>query len=269
MTDEQGSEHVATNETTGETVEGSWSPKRPPTAAEQRAARHDATTDTEVLVTDIEKTREELAETLDAIVDRVSPKKVAERTKVQAREGVQEAVEIVKETAATAAAVVKEKAGTATEVVKEKAGTATLAAKGTAASVRERVSGGSDSSASRSPLAPATSVAIGSASPVGSPAGTGTTPATPPSPLPQGTVSIDTGELPPAEPADSPGSLADAAEASPSTVEPAGADLPAPRVSRPLASSAAYEPSTVPVFAGAGAAAAVAVVLFLLRRRAR
>jgi hypothetical protein len=57
-----------------------------------------------VLAQDIAQTREELSVTIDAIVDRVSPKKVVERGKQQAREGVQDATEIVKVHATTAAA---------------------------------------------------------------------------------------------------------------------------------------------------------------------
>ena len=103
---------MATDETTSKAVEVS-SPERPPTAAQQRASEHEGTTDTAQLASDIEKTREELAVTIDAIVDKVSPKKVAERTKQQAseaaRQGVHDATVIVKEKAATATQVVKEK----------------------------------------------------------------------------------------------------------------------------------------------------------------
>ena len=62
-------------------VEGSWSPRRPRTAAEQRAATPVPTIakDPAQLAADIERTREELAETLDAIADKVSPKRVVKR----------------------------------------------------------------------------------------------------------------------------------------------------------------------------------------------
>ena len=62
------------DEATSKAIEGSSSPQRSPTPAEQRANSHAGTTDTDQLVSDIERTREELAVTIDAIVDRVSPK---------------------------------------------------------------------------------------------------------------------------------------------------------------------------------------------------
>ena len=238
------------DETTSKAIEVSSSPQRLPTPAEQRASSHAGTTDTDQLVSDIERTREELAVTIDAIVDRVSPKKVVERSKAQAREGLNDASVIVKEHASTAAEVVREKALVATEAVKT-----------AAAQVKERVSGTPDSAPVRSPLTPATSVAVGSAAPVSSaPSG----PDAPgPSPLPAGTVSVPVGELPPPEPVDTTGSLADAAEASGPSLEPAGADLPASRAYGATSSV----PAVQPVYAGAGVAALVALVLLLLRRR--
>ncbi len=110
---------MATDETTSTAIDVSQpAQQRPPTAAERRAKEHAGTTDTEVLARDIEQTREELSVTIDAIVDRVSPKKVVERSKQQAREGVHDATEIVKVHATTAAGVVREKALVASEVVK-------------------------------------------------------------------------------------------------------------------------------------------------------
>ncbi len=215
-----------------ETVEGSWSPKRPRTAAEKRATSHEGTMDTEVLASDIEKTREELAETLDAIVDKVSPKKVAKRTTrkagAAAREGVHDAAEAVKETVA---------------------------------SVKEKVSGTGDA-APRSPLQPAASVEVGSASSLDATPDPAATTALPlGSPLPAGTLSVDAGAV---LPVDTTGSLADAAEAAAPSVEPAGADLPP---YRPVAAPMAPAPSKLPVVAGA--AAALVVVLLVLRRRRR
>ena len=240
---------MATDDTTSKTVQQGT--ERPPTPAEQRAARHDGTTDPDTLASDIEKTREELAETLDAIVDRVHPKKVVQRGKEQAKEGVQDAKVVAMETAATAAAVVKEKASTATEAVRQKA-----------AAVKEKRSGGSD--ATRSPLSPATSVAVGSAGSAGSAGSTSVGTASPgPSPLPSNTISVDVGDVPPGEPASTAGALADAADARSTAVEPVGSDLPA------WSPAPAYEPSRVPVLAGAGAAALVALLLLLLRRRRR
>jgi hypothetical protein len=239
---------VATDETTSKAIDVSQSAQRPPTAAERRATEHAGTTDTEVLAQDIAQTREELSVTIDAIVDRVSPKKVVERGKQQAREGVQDATEIVKGHATTAAGVVKEKALVASEVVKEKV-----------AELKDKASGTSDSTQVRSPLTPATSVSLTSATPVSSPdagpvssadtssAGTSSAGA---SPLPTGTVSIDAGELPPPEVAPTTGSLA-------------GADLPS---HRPVGTTGGSAP-VPPVYAGAGAAALLATLLLLLRRR--
>jgi hypothetical protein len=79
-------------------------------------------------VQEIEQTREDLADTLDAIVDKVSPKRVMDRTKEQARSDAQDALQTVKESAATAAQTVKEKALHAADAVKEQV-----------ASVKERV----------------------------------------------------------------------------------------------------------------------------------
>ncbi len=241
---------MATDETTSKAIDVSQSAQRPPTAAERRAAEHAGTTDTEVLARDIAQTREELSVTIDAIVDRVSPKKVVERGKQQAREGVQDATEIVKGHATTAAGVVREKALVASEVVKEKV-----------AELKDRASGTSDSTQVRSPLAPATSVHLANATPVSSPdAGPVSSPGA--SPLPGGTVSIDVGELPPPEAAPTTGSLADAADARGPAVEPAGSDLPS---HRPVTTTG---PAPIPpVYAGAGAAALLAAVLLLLRRR--
>jgi hypothetical protein len=225
---------VATDETTSRAIDTSPAAQRPPTAAERRANEHAGTTDTEVLARDIAQTREELSVTIDAIVDRVSPKKVVERGKQQAREGVQDATEIVKGHATTAAGVVREKALVASEVVKDKV-----------AELKDRKSGTSDSTDVRSPLAPATSANVASSSP-----------------LPAGTVTVDMGEPPPPEAAPTTGALADAADAGRPGVEPPGADLPS---HRPVGSTGSAP--VPPVYAGAGAAALVAAVLLLLRRR--
>ena len=238
---------MATDETTSKAIDVSQSAERPPTAAELRAREHAGTTDTDVLARDIAQTREELSVTIDAIVDRVSPKKVVERGKQQARDGVQDATEIVKGHAATAAGLVKEKALVASEVVQAKV-----------AELKDKASGTSDSTSSRSPLTPATSVSLASATPVSSPdAGevpslgspSAASPAPGASPLPAGTVSIDAGALPPPEPE--------------AVAEPSARDLPS---HRPVGSSAGSTP-VPPVYAGAGAAALLAAVLLLLRRR--
>lgn len=92
--------------------------RRPRTAAEQRQQRAVASGDPEVLADQIEKTREELAETLDAIADKVSPKRVAGRTKQKVKDGAAEKAASVKESAAEVAASVKSHAADAAASVK-------------------------------------------------------------------------------------------------------------------------------------------------------
>lgn len=84
----------------------------------------------EVLVREIEATREDLAVTLDAIADRVSPKRVAKRGGEQA-----------KEAAARAKEVVTEKAGKAREALAERAGTAKESTSVTRGTLAERAAG--------------------------------------------------------------------------------------------------------------------------------
>ena len=98
-------------------VEGSWSPKRPRTAAQQRAAAPTAK-DPEVLAADIERTREELAQTLDAIADKVSPKRVARRTSKRLGESVKEGAGRAEEALKTGAAAAVETVRDAAETVK-------------------------------------------------------------------------------------------------------------------------------------------------------
>ncbi|MCW2776365.1 MAG: hypothetical protein JWN17_90 [Frankiales bacterium] len=98
--------------------------------------------DPEVLAAEIEKTREDLAETLDAIADKVSPKRVAGRTKKK----------------------VADKVSDVTEQVKEKVAEQTGHAKEAAAGAKDRLSGGSeqvvpvDVGAAVPPLPPVTAV---------------------------------------------------------------------------------------------------------------
>jgi len=87
----------------------------------------------EVLVREIEATREDLAVTLDAIADRVSPKRVAKRGTEQA-----------KVAAARAKDIVTEKAGKAREALADRAGTAKDSAAGTRGTVAERASSARD-----------------------------------------------------------------------------------------------------------------------------
>lgn len=157
-----------------ESVEGSWSPRRakasPGRTAKAKAA--DPSPDPAVLASEIERTREELAETLDAIAEKVSPKKAAARTKKKVAEAVKEGVH------------------DAADAVKGTASDATDAVKGGVASVKEMVAG--TDAPPRGPLAPPASVEIGAATPLDAPV-----------PLPGAEV--------PVEPAPTPGALADAA----------------------------------------------------------
>ena len=103
---------TGTNGTSDEPVEGSWSPRRSGTAKKATPAKGSAngkgkSADPEVLAEEIEKTREELAETLDAIADKVSPKRVGARTKKKVGEAASGAVDSVKESAGHAADAVK------------------------------------------------------------------------------------------------------------------------------------------------------------------
>jgi hypothetical protein len=88
---------VATDSTGSERVdEAAQASRKARTAAEQRAEASPTSDDPEVLASEIEKTREELAETLDAIADKVSPKRVADRTKKKAGDSVKEGAATVK-----------------------------------------------------------------------------------------------------------------------------------------------------------------------------
>ena len=107
---------MATDDSTGtdgtaeEPVEGSWSPRRSKAAAKKTgegANGKGKSTDPEVLAGEIEKTREELAETLDAIAEKVSPKRVTARTKKKVGEAASGAVDSVKGSAGHAADAMK------------------------------------------------------------------------------------------------------------------------------------------------------------------
>jgi hypothetical protein len=93
--------------------------RRAQTAAEQRAQRASGSDDPEVLAGEIERTREELAETLDAIADRVSPKRVKERTKQKVTGTVKDKTGAAKEQLHAGAASAKEKAEHAKEQAQE------------------------------------------------------------------------------------------------------------------------------------------------------
>lgn len=81
-----------------------------PAAQPKKVARTKKAKDPEAIAADIERTREELAETLDAIADKVSPKRVAKRT-------TKKVATAVKDTAHDAAASVKDTATSAKDKV--------------------------------------------------------------------------------------------------------------------------------------------------------
>jgi hypothetical protein len=99
--------------TGGAADEGSAARRRGRTAAEQRQEKVAQSNDPEALAAEIEKTREELAETLDAIADKVSPKRVATRTKKKVGDA-------VKDGASGAAASVKSGANQLKDAVHDK-----------------------------------------------------------------------------------------------------------------------------------------------------
>ena len=112
----------------------------------------------EVLVAEIERTREDLAQTLDAIVDRVSPKRVADRTRKKVAEAVAVAREnlvaqagVARQRATVAVAEAKDRAAVVTADAKDRAAVVTAEAKDRAAvvtaSAKDRVSGSSGSHA--------------------------------------------------------------------------------------------------------------------------
>lgn len=124
-----------------------------------KGGKGDVSQDPEVLAAEIEATREDLAETLDAIADRVSPGRVAERGKQRLKEAAVHAKEVATEKAGVAKGVVSEKAAVAKDAVTEKAATARAA-------VQDKTSHGSSDGL-------ASSVAVG-----GSAAATTATPTT-------------------------------------------------------------------------------------------
>lgn len=92
--------------TTPEEKTASAAGRRARTAAEQRQERA-VSDDPEVLAAEIEKTREELAETLDAIADKVSPKRVAGRTKKKVGDAVKDGADSAAATVKAGAASLK------------------------------------------------------------------------------------------------------------------------------------------------------------------
>lgn len=97
----------------------------------------------EVLAAEIERTREDLAQTLDAIADKVSPKRVADRT----RKKVADAVAVAREALVEQAGAAREKATVAVAEAKDRAAVVTADARDRAAVVtataKDKVSGAS------------------------------------------------------------------------------------------------------------------------------
>ena len=93
--------------------------------------------DLDVLVAQIEATRDDLAETMELIVDRVSPKRVAQRSREQLAERVSTAREAAVEKAAEVRTVVTERTASAREVVLQKTASAREVALEKTASARE------------------------------------------------------------------------------------------------------------------------------------
>ena len=117
----------------------------PPARSAKRAAQQagQPSDDPEVLASEIEKTREDLAETLDAIADKVSPKRVTQRTKKKVADTAKQGVH-------DAADTVKEKAAGAGESLKEAAGALKGKAAGAGESLKEVAGGTADASAPQS-----------------------------------------------------------------------------------------------------------------------
>lgn len=227
-----GSDRVATTHGSNQIdPTGDEPARRPRTAAEQRADRASGSNDPEVLADEIERTREDLAETLDAIADKVSPKRVSERTKKKVTDSVKEKTDAAKEHLQAGAASAKETAKQTAEHAKEQVQAGAASAKQTAEHAKEQVQekvSGSDDSVAATPGALAdradTEVVVDTAvvvEPVGA-------------------------DVPPAAPLGTP---------------------PPPAVGG-IGGVQTYGASpAVPKEAIAGAAAALAVVLLLLRRR--
>ena len=104
------------------------SPRKPVTAAQQRAQREttqpvvEAAPTTDQLVEGIERTREDLASTLDEIADKVSPKRVAKRTSQKVAASVKETAASAKESVVESASSAKEAAADTVTAAKKRVG---------------------------------------------------------------------------------------------------------------------------------------------------
>lgn len=218
---------------------------RPPVGRAAPAAQS-ASSDPEVLAAEIEKTREDLAETLDAIADKVSPKRVTQRAK-------KKVADAARTGAADASDAVKDKAAGAGDSVKEAVGSVKEKAVGAVASLKD--SGKGDAGPGPGPGS-GDDDDDGSVSALSGPSGA-------PGPAMHPVAVASATEPVPAKP----GSLVNAADSGQGPLEPAGPTSSAPPTTpyRPVPLDP--PPSRLPMMAGA--AAAVAVVLLLLRRRRR
>jgi len=105
-------------------------PRKPRTAAQQRAERETtqpvvvAAPTSEELVAEIEKTREDLASTLDEIAEKVSPKRVAKRTGKKVADQVKETAASAKDAVVETAATAKEAAAETVDAARKKVGRA-------------------------------------------------------------------------------------------------------------------------------------------------
>lgn len=130
--------------------------RRARTAAQQRADATSTPTP-ESLVAEIEQTRQDLAETVDAIADKVSPKRVAKRTTKKATDAVKDGAAAAKEMVTDAAETVAEKATSAGHAAAE-AGEAVKATVRKAPSKKVPVE--TDTAAASAPQASVTPTAV-------------------------------------------------------------------------------------------------------------
>lgn len=133
------SERVGSDKkTSGQTSTGDDVQRQARASAQQRDAA--SSQDPEVLARQIEDTREDLAETLDAIADRVSPKRVASRTRESLAETVKEktaqAKVAVNGTTTAAKRLVNDKTAAAKQAVEQRRQSSGPTAASNASSVR-------------------------------------------------------------------------------------------------------------------------------------
>ncbi|MCU1693080.1 MAG: hypothetical protein JWM64_2171 [Frankiales bacterium] len=125
--------------------------------SEPVSAKGSGSNDPAVLAAEIEKTREDLAETLDAIAEKVSPKRVAGRTKKKVADAVTSAKETVVEQAGAARDKVAESAGAAKDKLSEATSSGTPVTTGGSTRI-DTPTAPVDVSASVPPLPPVTAV---------------------------------------------------------------------------------------------------------------